>query len=169
MLCYLHNVSQLETATKSKHKYFNCIVQCNDKPVRGICFLPEKRGEMQAVTTAKSPIKMKNFKRANNNDNSVTITKYTTITPVKQRNTTFAFSEELSRSAAGKPVKISSIPNLEQLITIEGKILEVLGEKVQAMHFGRLRKQDIIVAVPTGYIKLVLWGDFVNTLDVNNT
>ena len=136
-------------------------------------FLPEKRGEMQAVTAAKSPVKMKNFKRANNNDNSVTITKYTTVTAVKQRNMKFAFSEELSRSATGKPVRISSIPNLEQLITIKGKMSgekgKVSGEKVQATHFGRLRKQDIIVAVPTGYIKLVLWGDFVNTLDVNNT
>ena len=171
MLCYLHNVSQLKTATKSKRKYFNCIVQCDNKPVRGVCFSPEKRGEMQAVANAKSPVKIKNFKRANDGDNSVTITKYTTITPVEQRDINFAFSEELYKSAAGEPVKISSISNLvsEQLITIKAKVLKVSGEKIQATRFGRLRKQDVIVADPTGYIKLVLWGDFVNTLDVDHT
>ncbi len=57
----------------------------------------------------------------------------------------------------------------EQLITIKAKVLKVSGEKIQATRFGRLRKRDIIVADPTGYIKLVFWSDFVNTLDVNHT
>ena len=171
MLCYLHNVSQLKTAAESKRKYFNCVVQCDNKPVRGVCFSPEKRGEMQAVANAKSPVKIKNFKRANDDDNSVTITKYTTITPVERRNINLAFSEELYKSATGEPVKISLISNLvsEQLITIKAKVLKVSGEKIQATRFGRLRKQNIIVADPTGYIKLVLWSDFVNTLDVSHT
>ncbi len=83
----------------------------------------------------------------------------------------FAFSEELFKSAAGEPVKISSISNLvsEQLITIIAKVLKVSGEKIQAKRFGRLRKQNIIVADPTRYIKLVLWSDFVNTLDADHT
>ena len=169
MLCYLHNVSQLKTAAESKRKYFICVVQCDNKPVRGVCFSPEKRDEMQAVANAKRPVKIKNFKRANDDDNSVTITKYTTITPVEQRNINLAFSEELYKSATGEPVKISLISNLvsEQLITIKAKVLKVSGEKIQATRFGRLRKQDIIVADPTGYITLVLWSDFVNTLDVS--
>ena len=171
MLCYLHNISQVKTATESKRKYFNCVVQCDDKPLRGVCFSPEKRGEMQAVVAAKSPVKIKNFKRANNETNSVTITKYTSITPVEQRDINFVFSEELSKPATGEPVTISSISNLvsEQLISIKAKVLKVSGDKVQATRFGRLRKQDVIVADPTGYIKLVLWDNYVNTLDLEHT
>ena len=57
----------------------------------------------------------------------------------------------------------------EQLITIKGKVLKVSGDKVQTTRFGRLKKQDVIVADPSGYIKLVLWDAFVDTLDVNHT
>ena len=70
MLCYLHNISQVKTVTETKRKYFNCVLQCDDKPRRGICFSGEKRAEMQAVATTKSPVKIKNFKRA-----SVTLNK----------------------------------------------------------------------------------------------
>ncbi|XP_028400886.1 uncharacterized protein LOC114523994 [Dendronephthya gigantea] len=171
LLCYLHNISQVKTATESKRKYFNCVVQCDNRALRGVCFSPEKRSEMSAVATTKSPVKIKNFKRARNDENNVTITKYTTITPVEQGEVDFAFSEELSQSATGEPVSVSSVSNLvsEQLITIKGKVLKVSGQKVQATRFGRVRKQDVIVADPSGYIKLVLWGDFVNTLDVDHT
>ena len=103
MLCYLHNILQVKTETETKQKYFNCVVQCDDKPLRGVCFSPEKRGEMQAVAAAKSSVKIKNFKRANNDDNSVTITKSTSITPVEQSDINFVFSEQLSKPATGEP------------------------------------------------------------------
>jgi hypothetical protein len=30
-------------------------------------------------------------------------------------------------------------------------------------------KQDVVVADPTATIKIILWGDFVNSLELDNT
>lgn len=32
----------------------NCVIQCNDKPVKAVCYSPEKRNELQAVAASKS-------------------------------------------------------------------------------------------------------------------
>ena len=169
--CYLHNISDLKNATGSK-KSINCIVQGSDKPVRAVCFSPEKRPELQAVaTTTKSPVKLKNYKRANSADDDLTITKFTKIIPLDQKEITFPYLEELSATAVGNPVKISSVPNLasEQLISLKAKVLKISGVKFLSTRFGTLNKQDIITADTTAQIKLVLWSDQVNSLQQNKT
>ena len=164
--CYLHNISDVTNATGSKKKYFNCIVQGSDKPVWAVCFSPEKRPELQALATTKSPVKLKNYKRANSTDDDLTITKFTKIIPLDQKEITFPYSEELSATAVGNPVKILSVPNLasEQLISLKVKVLKISGVKFLSTRFGKLNKQDVIIADTTAHIKLVLWSDHVNSL-----
>ena len=55
-----------------KESTFNCVLQCNNKPVRAVCYSPEKRTELQAVAASKSPVKLKNYKRASNDNQDVT-------------------------------------------------------------------------------------------------
>ncbi|CAB3978458.1 Hypothetical predicted protein [Paramuricea clavata] len=145
--CYLHNISEVKNATGSQKKYFNCIVQGSDKPVRAIYFSPEKLPKLQAIATTKSPIKLKNYKRKS------------------------AFPIWKSLSAAANPVKISSVPNLasEQLIFVKAKVLKISGVKILSTRFGKLKKQDVIVADTTAHIKLVLWCDHVNSLQQDKT
>ena len=171
LTCYLHNVSEVKNASESKRKYFNCIIQSNKKLVRAVCFSPEKRTELQTLAKTKSPVKMKNYKRSNNDNDDLTITKYTKITPVDKAEVEFVYAEELSSSATGKPVNILSILNLapEQLILVKGKVLKMSGVKIQTTRFGKLQKQDVIIADSTAHIKLVLWGEYVNTLQLNKT
>ena len=103
-------------------------MQYNDKPVRAVCYLPEKRPELQAVAVAKSPVKMRNFKQGSNNED-LTITKFTKITTLEKNEVEFAYSEEIASAATGKPVSISLIPKLasEQLILIIGKVVKICG------------------------------------------
>lgn len=169
MTCYLHSVSEVKNASESKRKYFNCIVQSNNKPIRAVCFSPEKRPELQAVAATKSPVKIKNYKQSNNDD--LTITKFTKITPLDNKDVDFAYSEELSSIGTGKPVGILSIPKLaaEQLIVVKGKVVKVSGVKMLSTRYGKLKKQDVVIADPTAHVKVVLWGDHVNALQLDQT
>ncbi len=171
LTCYLHNISEVKNASESKKKYFNCIVQCNDKPVRAVCFSPEKRSELQALAASKSPVKLRNYKRGSNASEDLTITKFTKVTALDQKEVEFAYSEEIASASVGKPVSISSIPKLasEQLILIKAKVVKISCVKIQSTRFGQLKKQDVIVADPTASIKIVLWGEHVNCLELNQT
>ena len=112
---------------------------------------------------------MKNYKQSNNND--FTITKFTKITPLDNKDVDFAYAEELSLTGTGIPVGISSIPKLaaEQLIIVKGKVVTVSGVKMQSTRYGKLKKQDVVISDPTAYVKTVLWGDHVNALQLDQT
>ena len=169
MACYLHNISEVKNASESKRKYFNCIVQSNDKQIRAVCFSPEKRAEMQAVAATKSPVKMKNYKQSSNDD--LTITQFTKIIPLDNKDVNFAYSEELCLAGTGKPIPISSIIKLaaEQLIIVKGKVVKTSGVKMQPTRYGKLKKRDVVIADPTAYIKVVLWGNYVDALQLHET
>lgn len=169
--CYLHNISPLKTAGTSKRKYFNLIVQCKDRPVRAVCYSPEKRAELHALASTKSPVKLNNYKQPSNGDDDFVITKFTKITPLDKNEIDFPFSEELTATATGKPLNISLIHKLaaEQLICVKAKVVSLSGVKVLSTRYGPLKKQDVIIADPTAYIKIVLWGDYVGTLNLNQT
>ena len=161
LTCYLHNISEIKNASETKKKYFNCVVQCNNKPVRAVCFSPEKRSELQAIAKSKSPIKLKNYKQTSSTSDNLTITKFTKITTLEKSEVSFDYSEEISSASTGKSVSISTIPKLasEQLIQIKAKVVKISGVKVQPTRFGPVNKQDVIVADPTASIKIVLWGE----------
>ncbi|XP_074618443.1 uncharacterized protein LOC141877389 isoform X1 [Acropora palmata] len=166
---YFHNISPVKTASTSNKKYFNCIVQCSDKSVRAVCYLPEKRVELHALASTRSPVKLDNYKGPNNRDEDFVITKFTKIVPIDKKEIDFSFSEELTTTATGKPLNISAIQKVaaEQLISIKAKVVSLSGTKVQSTRYGQLKKQ--VLADPTAHIKLVLWGDYVDTLQLNKT
>ena len=94
--CYFHNISPVKTASTSNKKYFNCVVQCGDKSVRAVCYSPEKRAELHALASTRSPVKLDNYKRPNNRDDDFVITKFTKIVPIDKKEIDFSFSEELT-------------------------------------------------------------------------
>ena len=49
---------------------------------------------------------------------------------------------------------------------LKAKVVSLSGIN-QSTRYGQLKKQDIIVADPTTYIKLVLWENYVDTLQLN--
>ena len=99
---------------------------------------------------------MKNYRQSNNND--LTITKFTKITPLDNKNVDFTYAEDLSLTGTGKPVGISSTPKLaaEQLIIVKGKVVKVSGVKMQSTRYGKLKKQDVVISDPTAYVKVAL-------------
>ncbi len=116
--CYLHNVTTVQKAYFSNRKYFNCVVQSDKKPVRAVCYSPEKQAQIKAFEIARSPVKIQNFKETKDD---LIITKWTSITPLEKGKIPFAYSDKLSASASGQPVVLSAVHNLaaEQLIAVK--------------------------------------------------
>jgi len=169
--CYFHNISPVKTASTSNKKYLNCVVQCSDKSVRAVCYSPEKRAELHALASTRSPVKLYNYKQPNNGGDDFVITKFTKIVPIDKKEIDFSFSEELTATATGKPLTISAIQKVaaEQLISREAKVVSLSGVKVQSTRYGQLKMQDVTLADPIAHIKLVLWANYVDTLQLNKT
>ena len=125
--------------------------------------------ELHALASTRSPVKLDNYKGPNNRDEDFVITKFTKIVPIDKKEIDFSFSEELTTTATGKPLNISAIQKVaaEQLISIKAKVVSLSGTKVRSTRYGQLKKQ--VLADPTAHIKLVLWGDYVDTLQLNKT
>ncbi len=70
-------------------------MQCNDKPVRAVCFLREKRSDLQALAASKSPVKQRNYKRGSNVREDL-ITKFTKITALDKEDGEFTYSQEIA-------------------------------------------------------------------------
>jgi hypothetical protein len=97
------------------------------------------------------------------------LNKYTKITPLDSSKITFSYSEDLTATSI---VPISSIQNLakEQLVSVKAHVARLSGVKVrQTQHQGMLKMQEAIIRDTTGFIKLTLWEDNVDTLKLDNT
>lgn len=135
-----------------------------------MCFSPEKHTELKTMQQTKSPVKIQNFTHSKNDENGdMMLNKYTKITPLDSTKITFPYSEDLSATGIAP---ISSIQNLavEQLVSVKAQVARLSGVKVrQTQHQGTLKMQEAIVRDPTGFIKLTLWEDNVDTLELDKT
>ena len=170
MQCYVHAVKPVKKATSSNRKYFNCTIQGEEKLTRAVCFSPEKHSQLKTLQETKSPVKIENFGHSSNDENGdMLIHKYTKITPIDATKIIFSYSDGLTATGV---VPISSIVNLavEQLVSVKAQVAHLSGVKiVQTQHQGTLKKQEVIIRDTTGCIKFTLWGDNVDTLELNNT
>ena len=164
-------MSKIQKAQLSNRQYFNCIVQTSTNPIRAVCYSPEKRAQIHALSSSKSPVKLRNFK-LDDHGNDLIITKNTKIDPLAREDIPFAISEELASSSSGDPIKLSSIHTLagEQLISVKGEVASVSAVKNVSTHFSaNTPKQDVIIRDPTATFKVVLWGHHVDSLTLHQT
>jgi hypothetical protein len=164
-------VSKIQKAQLSNRQYFNCIVQSSENPIRAVCYSPEKRAQIHAIASSKSPVKLRNYKLGDHG-NDLVITKHTKIHPLAREDIPFAISEELAASSTGDPIKLCSVHTLagEQLISVKGQVSSISAVKTVSTHFSaNTPKQDIIIRDPTASFKVVLWGDHVDSLTLNQT
>ena len=153
----------------SKKKYFNCTLQAKDDPVKAVCYSPDKHSELKTVAKTKSPIKLQNFKKTDSS-RDIVITKFTKITPLNKADVDFNFEENMTVESADTVVNISSIAKLapEQLISVKGQVVSVSAVKKislpQSNDITKLSKQEVVIRDTTASIRVVLWGDYVNTI-----
>ena len=98
----------------------------------------------------------------------VIILKQTNIVPLAPINCTY--SEEISDSAMLTNIASMQQVAAEQLVCLKVEVAHVQAVKTINTHHGSaLKKQELIVRDPTGFIKLILWEDYVDCLQQHKT
>ena len=170
--CYVHAVSPIKRSTSSERRYFNCMLQTETASCRAVCFSPEKFPELKTFEKVKSPVKIENFrsKPGLNGEKDIIIQKNTSFTALDNSSVNFEHNELLTTT--GLIPNISSLDKVasEQLISVKAHVLQLPSVKqIQTYNQGALKKQEVVLADPTNWIKLVLWQNNVSTLTEGTT
>ncbi len=143
--------------------YFNCTLQTGSSVIKSVCFSPEKKGTLDALSKQKSPVKIKKFSISRRYDrDDVVINKYTTITPTT---TTFDYVSQ------DDMITINSLRQVapEQLVCIKGSIVQLSSTKTVVLQGSIVKKQEGYIADPTGYMKVIFWGSHTDSIQQGST
>ena len=151
---YIHCLSPIKGKPGAK-KYFDFTIQTENDVLRGVCFSPEKKNEIEHFTKAKSPVKIKRYSQN---------MKYGATNIVIEKNTHLSVTDKLPF----EPAKLQSdntVASLttvchNQTVTINGKLVKLYGSK--RVPTNNLTKQEGLLTDTTGTIKVVFWEAFVN-------
>ena len=115
----------------------------------------------------KSPVNIINFQKPHQD---IFINKYTKITPLPIDEIDFPHAEICNKD--GLILIMSSLQKVagEQIVSLKAEVAELSGIKyLDTVHHGKLRKQEAILRDTTSSTKVVLWGDYVGSLELNKT
>ena len=163
--CYIHGTSPVKNARSSNRKYFNCILQKKDEPVRVVCFSSQKQTELTTLQVTKTPVRVTNFSKTKTGD--IILDNQTKFTPLSHL--PFSYSDTLT---ANGTVLISSLAQVaaEQLVTVKAEVTHVSGvNKTPTLRQGVLSKQEVTIRDPTSSVKVILWESWVNSLQSKKT
>ena len=170
--CYIHAISPVKKATSSNRKYFDCTLQNEDNSVRAVCFSTEKHPELKTLQQTKSPVKITNYNTsANNGKEDIILLSKTKITPITSDDSNFPYSGELT-AATGILPNLLALEKLaaEQLVTIKAQVAQMSSVKtLRTQHQGVLKKQELLIRDTTTSVKLLLWENNVDMLELNKT
>ena len=160
--CYIHSVSPVKK--RNATSYFNCVLQKEDELVKSVCYAPEMRTCLEAIAKQKSPVKIKKYLISNKfGRDDVVIGKYTKVVPAE--------SVPFNYKDIDVKISIASLAQVapEQLGQVKGYVAQLTGTKRVALSSGPVEKQEVIIADPSGYIKLLLWRNHCNSVLLNQT
>ena len=155
--CYVHSVSPIKKTGSCT--YFNCTLQTDSTVIRSVCFSPEKKGTLDALSEQKSPVKIKKFSISNRyGRDDVVINNNTTTTP---STATFDYVSQ------DDVITINSLRQVvpEQLVCIKGNIVQLTSTKTVVLQTSHVKKQEGYIADPTGYMKIILWGSHTDAVE----
>lgn len=145
---YVHCLSPVKGANENnKKKYFDFAIQTEQSVLRGICFSPEKKREIDNFIKTKSPIKIKKY----GENDKFGATSLSMSTPLPFGPTDMEGDKTV--------VSLRNVcPN--QTVTLRGKLTKLYGLK--KLPSCNLTKQEGLVTDSTGSIKVVFWESFVD-------
>lgn len=170
--CYIHAMSPVKKASSSNRKYFDCTLQNKDNSVKAVCFSPEKYAKLNTLQQTKSPVKITNYNTsANNGKEDIILLSKTRITPITSNDIDFHYSGKLT-AATGILPNLLALEKLaaEQLVTIKAQVAQMSAAKtLRTQHQGVLKKQELLIRDTTTSVKLLLWENNVDMLELNKT
>ena len=157
----MHNVSPVKKSGATS--YFNCHLQTDKDLIGSVCFATEKKETLDAMAAQRSPVKISNYNISN---------KYGRRDVVINRNT------HITSTTADFPYKaqsdVTSIASLskvapQQLVAIKGKIAHLSATKTIVIQDFPVKKQEGYIVDPSGYIKIIFWGEHVDSVTPQST
>lgn len=157
---YIHNVSPVKLGN-----FFECQVQTgSENTVRAVCFSPKKRSAILAFAEKDTPIEIKKYRYE---------TKYNSEDIVMDEDTVIEKCDQVdfpkaSLPDANKIIEISKLKSLTigQLVNVKGKVVNVKAVKEVKPN---LKMMEVNIVDTTETIKLVLWQNFIDQVEVNKT
>lgn len=159
---YFHSISPIKKSGSTK--YFNYTVQTESTTHNGVCFALEKKPTIDALAQQHSPVKIQRFSISNKYQREdIVINKNTLISPTKVN---FEFNNQESNT-----LSIASISEVApgQLVLVKGHLQQLSATKTVVLQSNPVKKQEAFVNDPSGYVKLVLWGNHADTLTEGST
>jgi hypothetical protein len=148
-------------------KYFDLKLQTGSTVVKGICFSPEKRKQLDDMMKSQKPITLTNYEISKKFDiTNVVINKTSKIKPCSS-------PIEFDRiDIENSTVKLSAMNTIMQgqLVNVKALVRQVGGSKVISKLSGeKLKKQEAVLVDPFGCVKIVLWENFVDSIECDQT
>lgn len=163
--CFVHQVSPIKNSGKTK--YFDCKLQTRSSVVKGVCFSPEKKKHLEDFMHTREAVTLTKCDISNKfNVTNIVINKKTNV----QKCTTPLNFERVD--IENTTVKLSTVKSIlfGQLINVKATVRQLSGSKIISTSAGaRLKKQEAVLVDPFGSIKIILWEDFVDTIETGNT
>ena len=157
----MHGVSPIKQ--RGATQYLNCSLQKETGVVKSVCFAVDKKELLENFAIQKSPVKIRKFTLNNRyGTEDVVIGKATTITPTEP---SFSYKSLDTVHSIGSLNQVA----LGQLIPIKAKVTQLSGVKKVMINRAHVSKQEGFIVDPTGFIKLVLWGTHVNSVEEGDT
>lgn len=168
---YVHLLSDVQSASNSTSSYFDFKIQVSDsEAARAVCYSPKKRVNLQQAYINKSPIKITGVRKATKRYHSggpdeFTISKEAKIAPCSLP---FEYNDEMNNRLCTIEEALSK--DVYEKVDIKGKVYQKdnVKEKVLIREMPKY-KVDAYVADQTENIKIVLWEDAINKVNVGKT
>ena len=139
--------------------YFNCTLRTESSVMRSVCFSPEKKGTLDALSEQRPPDKIKKFSVSNRyGRDDVVINKYTTMTPTTA---TFDYVSQDDMMTINSLRQVAP----EQLVSIKGNVVQLTSTKTVVLQTSNVKKQEDYIADPSGYIRIIFWGSHTDAVE----
>lgn len=164
---YIHAVSVVKLSKDTKRKYFNCVIQTEKEVRRAVSFLPTLRGQLKTFQQTRAALKIERF--STTRDDSLL---FSHDTKFSLKTDGLHFECDANLSPEGEVSSLKSLDNFvpEQIVSVRAQVVTVGGsKKIHSHKQGTLQRQEVLLRDTTASIKLVLWEDNIDALDVNTT
>lgn len=165
MNCFARSVSPLKNTGKAR--YFDMKLQTGETVVRGVCFSPDKKKQLDDVMNSHKPVTLTNYEISKKFDiTSVVINKQSKVAPCSEPVNFDRIDIEKAT------LKLSAVNTIMpgQLVNIKATAREITGTKLISKTNGeKLKKQETMLVDPFGSIKMILWENFVDSIERHAT
>lgn len=149
---FIQNLSPLK-----KGNYVEFQIQTQNKTMRGVCFSPSKRKELDDYQANDQPVKIRKFLlEKTRNSEDIIVNEDTCVESVADVG---FIKTELPRT-----ITVSTIKSLcvGQVVSLKAKIAHL--EPLTTLKPGNLKLREGIIIDPTGTMKMVFWQEFAESV-----